>query len=132
MGMESFYINIILCKDCECNLSDFAVIYTEITDSQKSVVISYSFLSFFDSLCQIYSFIKKNEEKIVEIESLHEDITNSIDSFMEFFAKIYSVWKNKLNAFHSDYGFLLVGSGSDFFKIRRKLKKFIFKAKDSQ
>lgn len=131
MGMESFYVNIGLRKDCACDVSNVSIIYSDIGDYKRNIVVSYSFLSFFDGIGLIYAFIRENEKNVLGIESRKKDITNATGSFLEFFTAMYHIWEEKLNAFHSDYGFLSIDSGDVFFKTYKKLKHFIRKGAET-
>lgn len=127
MGMESFYINLTLCENCSYDLSDLAVISSDIVDNQKILTISYSLFSFFEGISLVYTFIQKYKSSILGVESMKEDINQSINSFLCFFDRLYNLWETKLNNFHSSYGYFLINSNDDFFKSYKKLRKYIKK-----
>lgn len=129
MGMESFYINLTLRNHCSYDLSDLTVIFSDIVEDQRNITISYSFLSFFDGLSRIYDFINTYKNNIISIESKKEDIKQSTDNFLCFFEKVYSLWKENLNNFRSEYGYLFINPNDDFFKCYKKLRKHIKKQK---
>lgn len=127
MGMESFYINLTLCNNCSYDLSDLTVISSDIVDNQKILTISYSLFSFFEGISLVYAFIQKYKSSILGVESMKEDIKQSINSFLCFFDKLYNLWETKLNNFHLSYGYFLINPNDDFFKSYKKLRKYIKK-----
>lgn len=127
MGMESFYINLSLRNNCSYDLSNLTVIFSDIVGNQRNITISYSLLSFFDGVSQIYNFINKYKNNILRIESKREDIKQSTDNFLCFFEKVYSLWEEKLNNFRLEYGYFLIKPNDDFFKSYKKLRKYIKK-----
>ena len=127
MGMESFYINLSLRNNCSYDLSNLTVIFSDIVGNQRNITISYSLLSFFDGVSQIYNFINKYKSNILRIESKKEDIKQSTDNFLLFFEKVYSLWEEKLNSFRLEYGYFLINPNDDFFKNYKKLRKYIKK-----
>ena len=127
MGMESFYINLSLRNNCSYDLSNLTVIFSDIVGNQRNITISYSLLSFFDGVSQIYTFINKYKNNILRIESKREDIKQSTDNFLCYFEKVYSLWEEKLNNFRLEYGYFLIKPNDDFFKSYKKLRKYIKK-----
>ena len=127
MGMESFYINLSLRNNCSYDLSNLTVIFSDIVGNQRNITISYSLLSFFDGVSQIYNFINKYKNNILRIESKREDIKQSTDNFLCFFEEVYSLWEEKLNNFRLEYGYFLIKPNDDFFKSYKKLRKYIKK-----
>ena len=56
MGMESYYINITLSNTGSYDLSDPAVLASEIVENKTVLTVSYSFFSFFDGISRIIPF----------------------------------------------------------------------------
>ena len=128
MGIESFYVNIEMKNEENYDFSKVVVLFSEVIDNKRNITISYSLVSFFDGLRQIYSFIKENEANIYLVESRRENITSSTGSFMSFLEKMFMLWKIKIDSFQSQYGALIVKSGEEFFTAYKKgLKKYLYK-----
>ena len=127
MGMESYYINITLSNTGSYDLSDPAVLASEIVENKTVLTVSYSFFSFFDGISRIYSFLKKYESRVLAVESMGADIKQSTADFLCFFNTMYSLWEKKLNVFRTEYGYFLINSNDDFFKNYKKFKNYIKK-----
>lgn len=132
MGIESYYVNIRIKKDAY-DLNSLNVIDVIDNIDSLNITISYSIISFFEGLINIYNFINKHKDNIYQIESLQEDITKNTTSFTEFFVKMYELWKNKINVFHKEFGLFLINSDSDFYKLylkhfKRSMRKLVSKS----
>ena len=122
VGIESFYLNITMRPDCQTD--DLPVIFCEIAGDTRIVSVSYSLFSFFEGLRAVYEFIERHAGDVLEVETLKNKIDLGGD-FLDFFARIYPIYRPKLEAFYQEYGLLLVASGTASFRFGRKNRKQI-------
>ncbi len=126
MGMESFYINItmngIVTKAKSLDLL-LEIKENEVLES----TIEFSLISFFEGCQIIYEFIISNQNFLISLESNQIPLKDNLNSFLDFFNKMYEIWIDKLNDFNNRYGKILINSGEDFYKKYKRIKKKIIK-----
>ena len=125
MGIESFYVNIHMKKHMEYDLSDLSIYSLNSNENQISFTISYAIISFFDGICQIYSFTERYRSEIISIESKRIELMGSLDSFVRFAEKMIELWGEKIFNFQREYGKFLIGPNEEFYKKYKKIKKYM-------
>lgn len=122
--MESWYLNIKIKNKIDIN--DLSVISYELKEDGYILSISYSYLSFFESIKYVYAWIMKHFDLIIECETNNKNIDFS-NGFIPFFSQIYELNENKINLFYNQLGTIMIAPEKDTYKFLKKYKKKIIK-----
>ena len=124
MGMESWYLNIKIKSKIDSN--DLPVISYELKEDGYILSISYSYLSFFESIKYVYTWIMNHLDLIIECETNNKNIDFS-NGFLPFFNQIYELNEKKINLFYYQLGTIMIAPEEDTYKFLKKYKKKIIK-----